>query len=121
VFSIGFNIRPPILAILATYIEKTTGTARIYTLMSTTEGLAHLIGSPALEAIWGVAVERGPAWYTLPFQVLAVSLLSGYIPEVWTTSKLISDRRGVLLWRVCYPFFTPTGPHWWPFPLLLKT
>lgn len=81
-FSIGFNIRPPILAILATYIEKPTETAPIYTLMSITEGLAHLIGSPTLGAIWGVAVKRGHAWYTLPFRALAVSLLSGYIPEV---------------------------------------
>ncbi|KAK0646761.1 major facilitator superfamily domain-containing protein [Cercophora newfieldiana] len=76
IVSIGFNIRPPILAVLATCIETTEGVAQIFTLMSITEGLAHLIGSLALEAVWGVAVEAGPGLYTLPFWVLTGCFLT---------------------------------------------
>ncbi|KAK3944659.1 MFS general substrate transporter [Diplogelasinospora grovesii] len=73
IFSAGFNVRAPMLAVLAFYIDTGKDTAQLYTFMSVTEALAHVVGSPVLEAIWGAAVELGPPWLILQYLVVDVS------------------------------------------------
>ncbi len=51
VFSVSFNIRALILVILTTYVDKSADMSRVYTLMSMTEALAHIGGSPLIESI----------------------------------------------------------------------
>lgn len=72
VLSTGFNTRVPILVALATYIDGAKNMAQLYTLMSVTEALAHVVGSPLIETIWGGAVGMGSQWLVLPFAALAV-------------------------------------------------
>lgn len=73
-FSVGYNIRPPILAVLATYVDASKETAQVYTLMSILEALCHAIGSPVIESIWAGAVDMGGSWLVFPFLVLAVRI-----------------------------------------------
>lgn len=72
VLSAGFNTRVSILVVLATYIDGAKNMAQLYTLMSVTEALAHVVGSPLIETIWGAAVGMGSQWLVLPFVALAV-------------------------------------------------
>lgn len=72
VFAAGFNIRAPMLAVMSEYIDPSKEAAQLYTLISLTDALAHMIGSPGFEYVWGHAVKIGGAWLVLQFLVLTV-------------------------------------------------
>ena len=76
IFSLGFNIRAPILAFLATCVDTPNMTAQLYTLLSFVESLAHVAGSPFIEWVWGRAVSHGGSWLVLQFLVIAASFES---------------------------------------------
>ncbi|OCK91093.1 uncharacterized protein K441DRAFT_576376 [Cenococcum geophilum 1.58] len=76
VYATGFGVRLSILAVLTTYVNSSKQTARLYTLVATTDAIAHTIASPLLQFVWGKALEFGGRWIVLPFLVLMVLLVT---------------------------------------------
>jgi hypothetical protein len=75
IFAAGFGIRAPMLTFMSGHLVTFEDTGRLYTLISTTDALGHLIGSPLFEYIWAWGLELGGSWIALPFIFLIVSLL----------------------------------------------
>ena len=73
VFSAGFGVRAPLLAVVPTYITSSLETGKLYTLMTMTDALSHLVGEPFIQVIWASALKVGGMWLVLPFLVLTVS------------------------------------------------
>lgn len=72
VYALGFGVRLSILAVLTSYIPIASDTAKLYTLVATTDAIAHLIASPMLQFTWSRALKIGGRWLPLPFMVLTV-------------------------------------------------
>ena len=73
VFSAGFGVRAPLLAVVSTYITSSRETGKLYTLITMTDALSHLVGEPFIQVIWASALKLGEMWLILPFLVLTVS------------------------------------------------
>ncbi|KAF2261848.1 MFS general substrate transporter [Lojkania enalia] len=83
VYATGFGVRLSILAVLTACVSSTKETARLYTLVATTDAVAHMIASPSLQWVWGRALHIGGRWVVLPFLVLMVSsLLIVHVPKI---------------------------------------
>jgi len=70
VYAAGYGVRLSILAVLTAYVNSAKETARLYTLVATTDAIAHMIASPLLQRVWSYALELGGKWIVLPFFVL---------------------------------------------------
>ena len=75
VFSVGFGVRAPLLAVASTYIASSLEIGKLYTLMTMTDAFSHLVGEPFVQIIWASAVRVGGMWLMLPFLVLTVSIV----------------------------------------------
>ena len=80
VFSVGFGVRASLLAVASTYITFETG--KLYTLMTMTDALSHLVGDPFIQAIWAFALKSGGTWLMLPFLTLAVSKVLSHLSQL---------------------------------------
>lgn len=74
-FSVGFGVRAPLLAVASTYITSSLETGKLYTLMTMIDALSHLLGDPFIQVIWASALRIGGMWLVLPFFVLTVSTM----------------------------------------------
>ena len=72
VFSIGFGIRAPLLAVASTYIGSSSDTGKLYTILSITDAFTHVPGEPFIQAVWAAAINLGGNWLVLPFVVITV-------------------------------------------------
>lgn len=73
-------MRLSILAVLTAYVNSAKETARLYTLVATTDAIAHMIASPLLQRVWSHALELGGKWLVLPFFVLMVIVPQTFLP-----------------------------------------
>lgn len=78
VYASGFGVRLSVLAVITTFVSKEE-TGRLYTLIATTDAIAHMIASPLLQWIWGRAIHIGGQWIVLPFLILMVVSPAGQI------------------------------------------
>jgi hypothetical protein len=72
IYALGFGVRLSILAVLTSYIPISSDTAKLYTLVATTDAIAHLIASPMLQYTWSRALKIGGRCLALPFMRLTV-------------------------------------------------
>ncbi|EUC45994.1 hypothetical protein COCMIDRAFT_4839 [Bipolaris oryzae ATCC 44560] len=70
VYATGFGVRLSILAVLTGFVSSIQETGRLYTMVATTDAIAHMIASPLLQWVWGRALSIGDKWLILPFLVL---------------------------------------------------
>jgi hypothetical protein len=61
-----------ILSVVTAFVSSEQETARLYTLVATTDAIAHMIASPLLQWVWGRALNIGGRLIVLPFLVLMV-------------------------------------------------
>ncbi|KAN0076219.1 hypothetical protein V8E54_006361 [Elaphomyces granulatus] len=97
VFSGGFNIRAPMLAVMSEYIDPTRETARLFMLISITDALGHVVWSPILESIWGLAVGQRGTLLSLPFFILTGWFFIATIITAFLTLRkaiTVEDRGG---------------------------
>ena len=59
---------------MTAFVSSKQETGRLYTMVATTDAIAHMIASPLLQWVWGRALTLGGRWIVLPFLVLMVSL-----------------------------------------------
>lgn len=78
VYAAGYGVRLSILAVLTAYVNSAKETARLYTLVATTDAIAHMIASPLLQQVWSHALKLGGKWIVLPFFVLMVLFLKPF-------------------------------------------
>ncbi|RDW85282.1 hypothetical protein BP6252_02872 [Coleophoma cylindrospora] len=86
IYAAGFGVRLSILAVLTTYVNSSKETARLYTLVATTDAIAHMIASPLLQQVWAIALKIGRQWLVLPFLVLMGIFICSFI-----TSCFLAD------------------------------
>ncbi|KAG4428898.1 hypothetical protein IFR05_015620 [Cadophora sp. M221] len=79
---------PNISIVVVALIIYATGfeTAQLYTLVATTDAVAHMIASPLLQKVWGGALELGGRWIVLPFLVLM-----GVFSLAFLASRLLTE------------------------------
>ncbi|KAH6860351.1 major facilitator superfamily domain-containing protein [Alternaria alternata] len=70
IYATGFGVRLSILAVVTAFVSSNQETGRLYTMVATTDAVAHMIASPLLQWIWGHALAIGGRWLVLPFLVL---------------------------------------------------
>ncbi|KAL4821136.1 major facilitator superfamily domain-containing protein [Aspergillus spinulosporus] len=70
VYAAGFGVRLSILAVLTSFVNSARDTGQLYTLVATTDAIAHMIASPLLQSVWSSALQLGGRWIVLPFVVL---------------------------------------------------
>ena len=73
IFSIGFGVRAPLLAVASTYISSSFDTGKLYTMFSMTDAFAHIPGEPFIQAVWAAAIYTGGSWLVLHVLVILVS------------------------------------------------
>ncbi len=61
------------LSVITAFIDSSHKTGRLYTLVSMTEAIAHMLGSPIVQAVWAKGIDLGRGWLVLPFILLFVS------------------------------------------------
>ncbi|CAG8290601.1 unnamed protein product, partial [Penicillium salamii] len=88
VYALGFGVRLSILAVLTSYIPIASDTAKLYTLVATTDAIAHLIASPMLQFTWSRALKIGGRWLPLPFMVLTIIFFSAFIVSCFMKGEL---------------------------------
>lgn len=59
---------------LTAFVSSEKETAKLYSLIATTDAIAHMIASPLLQLVWDKALHIGGRWIVLPFVVLAVRI-----------------------------------------------
>ncbi|CRL22149.1 Siderophore transporter, RhtX/FptX family [Penicillium camemberti] len=79
VYALGFGVRLSILAVLTSYIPIASDTAKLYTLVATTDAIAHLIASPMLQFTWSRALKIGGRWLALPFMLLTFIFFTAFL------------------------------------------
>ncbi len=72
VYATGFGVRLSVLAVLTEFVNSRKETAKLYTLVATTDAVAHMIASPLLQKVWSKGLQLGGRWIVLPFLVLMV-------------------------------------------------
>ncbi|KAK0516530.1 hypothetical protein JMJ35_001133 [Cladonia borealis] len=92
---VGFGVRAPLLAVASTYITSSLETGKLYTLMTMTDALSHLVGDPCIQLVWASALRVGGTWLMLPFLVLTTLFLvatglSWSLPEISIDSASMS-------------------------------
>ena len=90
VFSIGFGVRAPLLAVASTYISSPLETGKLYTIMTMTDALSHLVGDPLIQVIWVSALKVGGKWLIPPFLVLTVSTVLSYPVQLLKSADAVS-------------------------------
>ncbi|PGH08512.1 hypothetical protein AJ80_07832 [Polytolypa hystricis UAMH7299] len=86
IYAAGFGVRLSILAVLTSFVNSAKETAQLYTLVATTDAIAHMVASPLLQRIWSIALNIGGRWLVLPFLVLM-----GIFIVAFLTSCLLMD------------------------------
>ncbi|KAL3479806.1 major facilitator superfamily domain-containing protein [Aspergillus californicus] len=79
VYAAGFGVRLSILAVLTSFVNSARDTGQLYTLVATTDAIAHLIASPLLQYVWSSALKLGGRWITLPFVVLTAIFFIAFL------------------------------------------
>ncbi|PGH29195.1 hypothetical protein GX50_08058 [[Emmonsia] crescens] len=87
VYAAGFGVRLSILAVMTSFVNSSKETAQLYTLVATTDAVAHMIGSPLLQQVWSRALNIGGRWLVLPFIVLMGIFILSFL-----TSCLLRDK-----------------------------
>lgn len=98
IYAMGFGIRLSILAVLTSFIASASETGKLYTLVATTDAIAHLIASPLLQYVWSRALAIGGRWLVLPFVVLTVCGLC-FIRDI----KYLHSIREFSCWHFLHP------------------
>lgn len=72
------------LSVITGFINSSHETAQLYTLVSMTEAIAHMLGSPLVQSVWAKGIDLGGRWLILPFVLLAVStrIISQLAPKL---------------------------------------
>ncbi|KAF2841302.1 MFS general substrate transporter, partial [Patellaria atrata CBS 101060] len=70
IYAGGFGTRASMLSVITGFIDPSQETARLYTLVSMAEAVAHMLGSPFVEHVWASGIRLGGQWMILPFVVL---------------------------------------------------
>jgi len=76
IFAAGFGARITMVSVITGIIDA-SHVARLYTLISTIEELARLVGSPIVQSAWAQGITWGGKWMGFPYVVLAVSYKLG--------------------------------------------
>lgn len=90
VFSVGFGVSVPLLAVASTYIMASLKTGKLYTLIAITGALSHLVRDPFIQAIWASALKISRKWHILPFLVLTVSSVISHPSQLLILADAIS-------------------------------
>lgn len=93
VYAMGFGVRLSILAVLSSFVSAMSESGKLYTLVATTDAIAHLIASPLLQYLWSRALKIGGRWIVLPFMVLTVDTPSASVPPSLTPGRGFSWQR----------------------------
>lgn len=72
IYSAGWGVRLSVLAVLTGFVNEAKDTAKLYTLVATTDAVAHMIASPLIQYMWSEALQLDGAWLVMPFVVLTV-------------------------------------------------
>ncbi|OAX81826.1 hypothetical protein ACJ72_03829 [Emergomyces africanus] len=91
VYAAGFGVRLSILAVITSFVNSSKETAQLYTLVATTDALAHMIASPLLQLVWSNALNIGGRWLVLPFIVLMGVFILSFL-----TSCLLRDKSSTI-------------------------
>ncbi|KAH8679485.1 major facilitator superfamily domain-containing protein [Ilyonectria robusta] len=78
IYAAGFGVRLSIIAVLTAFVSSEKETAKLYSLIATTDAIAHMIASPLLQLVWDKALDIGGRWIVLPFVVLAAIFLIAF-------------------------------------------
>lgn len=70
----GWGVRLSTLAVVTGFVDETKDTAKLYTLMATTDALAYMVGNPLIQIVWSRALAIGDGMIVLPFIILAVCI-----------------------------------------------
>lgn len=97
VFSVGFGVRAPLLAVASTYIASSLETGKLYTLMTMTDAFSHLVGEPLIQIIWASAVRLGGMWLILPFLVFTVSIVLSHPGQLLILADPVHRRHCVIM------------------------
>ena len=97
VFSAGFGVRAPLLAVASTYITSSLETGKLYTLMTMTDALSHPVGDPCIQLIWASALKVGGTWLILPFLVLTVSTVLSHLGQLLILADAIPRYYGIIM------------------------
>ncbi|OJD10911.1 hypothetical protein AJ78_08199 [Emergomyces pasteurianus Ep9510] len=91
VYAAGFGVRLSILAVITSFVNSSKETAQLYTLVATTDAVAHMIASPLLQRVWSSALSIGGRWLVLPFIVLMGVFILAFL-----TSCLLKDKSSAI-------------------------
>jgi hypothetical protein len=73
IFAAGNGVRASLLAVASMYTNGPAQTNGLYTLLSLTDGLSHMLGAPFIQKVWSRSLELDKAWLVLPFGITFVS------------------------------------------------
>ncbi|KAL4860966.1 major facilitator superfamily domain-containing protein [Aspergillus spectabilis] len=97
VYAAGFGVRLSILAVLTSFVNSARDTGQLYTLVATTDAIAHMIASPLLQSVWSSALKLGGRWIVLPFLVLTGIFFVAFLTSCALREKpvILGDREDV--------------------------
>ncbi|KAG4438250.1 hypothetical protein IFR05_006278 [Cadophora sp. M221] len=96
IYATGFGVRLSVLAVLTEFVNSRKETAQLYTLVATTDAVAHMIASPLLQKVWGGALELGGRWIVLPFLVLMGVFSLAFLASCFLTEPTKVDEGNII-------------------------
>ncbi|KAH7320755.1 hypothetical protein B0I35DRAFT_199265 [Stachybotrys elegans] len=82
------------MAVLTAFFISEKETARLYSLIATTDAVAHTFASPLVQLGWARSLHIGGKWLVLPFLVLMVH--TTLLPHALGRQKRIVTNKNLL-------------------------